>query len=254
MSFATIIKLIDNFRDHCIVQNIDINTKITNLTESLNKELLKFNIEDKNKFIDDNQGELFKIHDTLVGKFAKLYLKPKQIDNLRTIHDRFFKNMLSINVPRRRFARLPTWLVTEFCKGITYFSNNSGIDAMPLNRNNLQNKIFLRNCYIERKIYDIIYSKIFYEQDINHLVELYKVERLYQDNYHKEGLKIFVNLADGIHPTSLELEWNDNEFYYKKIGKPMITCKRQVFNVNKKMVHIYDKTQTFLQETPWILI
>jgi hypothetical protein len=54
MTFATIIKLVNNFRNHCILQNIDLNTKIKNLVESLNKELLELNIENKSEFIKDS--------------------------------------------------------------------------------------------------------------------------------------------------------------------------------------------------------
>ena len=174
---------------------------------------------------------------------------------------------MNIRAPRKKFARIPTWLVTEFCKGITYFNNNTGIDAVPfyhrdtscgpLSRNNLTNKIFLRNCYIERKIYDLIYSRVFYEQDLGHLVELNKVERLYDDKYHKEDLKIHVKMPDGVHPVCLELEWYQRdvlikESYHKTFGKKLVTCKREVFENNSKKS--FEKTQTFDQETSWLVV
>ena len=69
MTYANIVKLIDNFRSYCILNNVDLNTQITTLVTSLNNELLT--LESNEMIINNNQGELFKIHDTLVGKFAK---------------------------------------------------------------------------------------------------------------------------------------------------------------------------------------
>ena len=259
MTYANIVKLIDNFRTFCILKNVNLDAQIATLIDNLNDELSTLEINPV--FVNNNQGELFKIHDTLVGKFAKLYTNKQQLDHLRKIHDKFFINKLNIRAPRKKFARIPTWLVTEFCKGITYFNNNVGIEAAssgPLSRNNLTNKLFLRNCYIERKIYDLIYLKVFYEQDLGHLVELKSVERLYENNYPKEDLKVFVKMPDGVHPICLQLQWYDKkdilikESYFKTFGKKLVTCRREVFEDNNKK--IYEKTQTFDQETPWIIV
>ena len=52
----------------------------------------------KKDFIDKNAGILFKIHDYLVGQFAKTYLSKKNIADARSIHDRLF-NSLKIRSP-----------------------------------------------------------------------------------------------------------------------------------------------------------
>jgi hypothetical protein len=213
-----------------------------------------------NHVINLEQARLFRIHDVLIGKFAKLYIGTKE---LRGIHDKFF-NALNIKVPRIRFAQLPTFLSTRFCQGITYFKNNAGIDAIPfyhrnnscgsrLNRNNMNDKFFVKNCYIERMIYDQIYNYVFHEQDLGHVHELKLVERKYQEFYKNERLIITVSFSqDQLYPNQLIImTLNDdgikNEIYTKAFSSNLVYCTK--YSGAQK----YEKTQTFSQETPWIL-
>jgi hypothetical protein len=171
---------------------------------------------------------------------------------------------LNIRVPRKRFARLATFLATRFCKGITFFSTNGGIDAIPFyHRNNScgplsginrTNKYFVKNCYIERMIYNYIYNHVFYEQDIGHMHELKNIERIYQDFYKNENLAIQVIFSsDQLYPHQLIItttKLNHQpivEIYTKPYDAEIVDCVKYIASQK------YEKKQTFLEETHWIV-
>ena len=205
-----------------------------------------------NDLINSEQVRLFRIHDTLVGKFAKLYLNTT---SLRSLHDSLFIRILNIRVPRKRFARLATFLATRFCQGITFFANNGGRNSCgPLSGINRTNKYFVKNCYIERMIYNYIYNHVFYEQDIGHMHELKNIERIYQDFYKNENLAIQVIFSsDQLHPHQLIItttKLNDQpivEIYTKPYDTEIVDCIKYIGSQK------YEKTQTFLKESNWIV-
>ena len=51
----------------------------------------------------------------------------------------------------------------------------------------------LRQCYIERLLYDIIYEHTLHKQNLGHLLELQQVTRLYQDYF--KGFKISIDVS-----------------------------------------------------------
>jgi hypothetical protein len=219
----TIKELIKNtyqFREYLKTNRINLKAKtdefrdlFENQVHSLQKIKHKDNYDVK-LIIQKFPGQLFIVHDTLVGKLGKVYMNKDELSNLRKAHDLFFIKFLEIKIsPRKRFANLATMFTTDFCKGITFFANNSGIEQVPFyhrdtscgsfDRSSLKNPIFVKNCYIERLIYDQIYSKIFMEQDVSHRVELGDIERLYEKMYPGENLTIKVSFSDDIHPDSV---------------------------------------------------
>jgi len=102
--------------------------RLVNIATRFNTIMRKMPTFNKKVFIDKNACVLFKIHDILVGQFARTYMESTQIEKCRKPHDTFFNN-LDIRSPRHRFARLPTIIFNEFVRGITYFE----IDHKPDN-------------------------------------------------------------------------------------------------------------------------
>jgi hypothetical protein len=229
--------------------------------------------------IDANMGELYKIHDTLVGAFYKLYLS-KEYDHtsIRSIHDRVF-GTLSITRPKQRFQYLPTKLFTECVQGVTFFEGEF-VDERPIyhrlsscgtKRESLINKFTLRGvdaqathtarilalkrCYIERLIYDKIYTNTLHEQDLAHLAELMSVERLFQ-NYFK-GQTIFVNIRykDVIYPHVIDITIHISDDKritesYVKNADGSVSCTKLDASHPGSMLR-FTKLQTFTKETLW---
>lgn len=134
----------------------------------LNK-LMQYKSQISPEFVTKNQALMFKVHEVLVGTLAKLHLNKEQIGDNRSLHDKFFKTVFGIKNAKAHFARLPTRITTEFCKGIAYFESDTGLNKVPFYHRDascgseeqtaeqkfLQSKDtkktqYLRNCYIER--------------------------------------------------------------------------------------------------------
>lgn len=255
--------LVMDLRKYLITHRVDYTKYLDKFIEKLEFQINKLsNLSTFDRAILDIEApKLFKIHDTLVGKFAKLYIGNTSL--MRGVHDRFFA-VFGIKVPRRRFGRLPTQLASEFCKGITYFVNNAGIDAIPfyhrenscgsLNRVNLLNPVFLKNCYLERLVYDQIYMFVFHEQNIEHLHELQTIERMYQDAYPKEQITVNVYFLDELYPNKLVIRTDYFDGSYPCIETYIKSNEHDFINCSKFHGEIkHEKSQTFLQESPWIL-
>jgi hypothetical protein len=257
------------FREYLQNNRLDLKNKIIKFCKQFEDIITKLKtIKEKEQYdvrnlLEKYQGWFFRIHDTLVGKIAKLYVDKEDLSRLRKVHDMFFTEFLGIKMPRKRFAFIATKLTTEFCKGITYFANNSGIDQIPFyhrdtscgpfDKRNMKNKLFVKNCYIERLIYEQIYSNVFMEQDVRHRVELKNVELLYEKMYPDENLYLKVGFSDGIHPDSITIEYRkdfDNivDSYTKKWNQSIVVGKR--YDIGNKI--LYTKIQSFESESPWL--
>lgn len=241
-----------------------IKTHVKRLHSLLNSVLK----QDKHSLLK-SKGELLQIHSMLVGKVAKYYLDTDEIHSIRGVHDKLFR-FLSIKQPSRALQHIPTEIFTEFVKGITYFASEDTTEHPVYHRDvscgSKQNTIkdkheFLltnsnatkqakrnavRRCYIERVIFDIIYKTVMYEQDIGHLHELQSIERLYEHYFPNEGLYVHVTFI-GAKPVKVKLISFGNIEYYIK-GESNIHCVK----VDEKR-NVYEKTQTFQQESPWVL-
>lgn len=236
----------------------------------------------KKAFVDNNACILFKVHDIMVGQFSKTYLYKQQRAVLRSPHDMFFKS-LEIKSPGARFSRLPTNIFNEFTKGITYFETDHvpgnpiyhreescGDANVPSNQkfveritnSSLDRKrkhVTIRRCYIERLIYDVIYSNTFYKQDIQHLHELKSVEQLHDSYYKDESVSIKIKFRDDIYPERLSIITEypsriETNTYAKQWGSANVSCKKTVFFTKKEIAfESYDKTQTYEREEAWLL-
>jgi len=253
------------------------NDNIDNIKEAIDEFL---------NYINDNQNmidtiielylpELYYIHIKLVkDKVILDKISIKKIKQLRSIHDKLFKkfNMTYMN---KKFLQVSTILFTEFCKGITYFKD-SETSLVPIYhreescgeklKNHIEkfailpddNSIIInkkknavRKCYIERKIYDIIYSRINELQEVRHLVELKNIERLYQDYFTNESIDVTIKFKNDLYPKVLTLiiKTNDDILIetYTKTNKN-VKCTKEL---NGKK---YNKEQTFDKETNWKVI
>lgn len=265
------------FRDELLKKNVEKITTITKFLKKSKKLLSKLKESLKHKNIKDfcksNLTTLYYIHETLVGDMFKTYLSnAENMKELRSFNDKLFTSILGIRKPKIYFARLPTLVATEFCKGITFFKNNAGKDKIPfyhrdsscgdisetaeqkfINSSNQNKTVFLKNCYIERYIYDIVYTEIIHRQNLEHRYELNKTERMYQDAYPQETIKVFVffdhYLIEPNHLTiiteNVRTGVSTTENYTK--NKSMVHCKKIVSPGGT-----FTKIQTFEQEQPWL--
>lgn len=201
-----------------IVYEYEINiSNGVNQYNEIHKSMHKFVRENKkmkniDEFISKHSGELLRLHDILVGSFAKIYANTVNLKNLRSLHDSFF-GILSIHSPGKKFQNVPTQLFTAFIQGITYFENEKE-RAFPVYHRSIScgsksktveekfrnyDKSNLILCLIERLIYDNIYTNTFHRQDLGHLFELKKVEREYQDSFPGNQIKIDIEYEKHIY-------------------------------------------------------
>ena len=222
----------------------DIDTIVNSITSKPDQTI------DIKQVAHKNQAYLFKIQDALVGQFAKLYLAPSVLVTSRKTHDKLF-NYFNIKQPRKRFAHLPTFLATTFCKGITFFSHNSGIERKPYyHREDSLTKEQIKTCLIERLIYDKIYTHVFYKQDL----ELKTIEIMFQNNYPNLKIDIDITFSDGIHPNSMTIleRYTDvppkyiTHIFNKRWGSDMIYCHKYEDNIKYSKVQTYDHEEAYL--------
>jgi hypothetical protein len=230
--------------------------------ETITNKMLDKRQHDKSidikQVVQTHQAYLFKIHDVLVGKFAKLYIPLDLLVTTRKIHDKIF-NFFNIKQPRKRFAHLPTFLATTFCKGVTFFANkpyyhrDDSCGSFDKQKKSLT-KEQLKTCYIERLIYDKIFTHIFYEQDLGHLYELRTMEILFQDAYEHLKIDVDIGFSDGIHPDSLTIIERYIEttpkyttyVYNKRWGSTMVYCHKYENGMKYSKVQTYEHEEAFL--------
>ena len=251
-----------------VTQVVDKQRYVKHLCDDINKFLTRANkyVDSKDVIIQTRCAELLRFHDIMVGEFAKLYFK-NDIDSLRGAHDRFFL-FFNIKVPMKRLKFVPTYLFNEFIKGITYFKNEQKLCNPAYHRNescgskDIQSKAkfavyastdkhtketkkaAIERCYIERLIYNDIYMNTFRRQDIEHMVELETIERLYEDLHGFNHIYIKVFYTKHTYPVKLVIHNVDDKEEYTKVGD-VVHCM-QYINGNT-----FSKVQTFDQEAPW---
>ena len=233
-------------------------------------------------FYEKNLGNLIKLHDSTFGIFGKKFLKQSERDKFRSQYDGIFIKGFKIKKFSNVLAQIPTTLFTDFIKGITFFKqdedriperpvyhryNSCGSASKtikekfdPITKNT---KIFLRKCYVERLVYNKIYFNLMSFQNMEHLNELKEVERLYEDTYPGENIRIQLTFRDIIYPHVLQISWlgahkhEDGEHIletYRRLyptstgDSALVTCTRK----HGKME--YEKVQNFNEETGWIRV
>lgn len=277
-----LVSLVEDVQGFFLQDGIDVDGKLQMFVVDLDSIIQRFsNISldtyDIQTFINVNKANLFRIYDTLVGTFKNTYYKNTRHESkLRSCCDRLFRTILNIKQPKKRFASLPTDLSTEFCKGITYFKNEThGDDEQPFyhrdascgskrftasekfhqlhsntNVDILRKKTYSRRCYLERLIYDVVYTNTFHHQDIGHLHELQIMERIHDCYFPSDCLNIHIDFVDGIIPAKLHIYITNKDIYiheeYVKLKNENLQCKKLE---NGK---VYTKIQGYSQETPWL--
>ena len=244
------------------------------------EETGKLNNIERKKFLHDNRLRFYQIYDTFVGHFAKPILSTDDLNKTRSINDTIF-NSLNIIRPATVFNHLPTQLFTEFCKGITYFKNQTVEERPVYHRKDscgtgkktisdkfkeqysidklVSKKEHMRNCYIERLMYSNIYLYTLHAQDIAHNDELQLMERLYDQVYndfinikivYEKRTPVEINIL-----TNSKINYNDFyqivEQYIKEPNSNIVKCNKTVTHGDLPIKKYY-KIQTFDKEEEWI--
>jgi len=229
-------------------------------------------IKEKKHIFDDNIVVFHDIHKNLVGENI-IYGHKKLVPLFRGAHDTIFGS-LGIKRPSVKFKRIPTKAFTEYIKGITFFktelvtenpvyhrSSSCGTGTLNIKQkfrhlkgysldSAQNNREHVAKCYIERLIYGEIYEMLLHSQDIAHKRELRIMERLYEDFYPGNNLRIHVKHYDGINPMLLIISnANYEETYEKNPSSNVVRCSKRYNGDNEKFFH---KIQTFEKELPWI--
>lgn len=233
----------------------------------------KLDKADVTMLLDSNMGQIYRIHETLVGVYGRTYIPAKFLDKFRTSHDTVLQGVFKISRPTRRFQHMPTKLFNRFVRGITYFHDQPVISEPVYHRNdscgaatlNYVTKFVTRGahqlsddslerCYIERLVYDAIYTTIFYKQDLGHLRELRNIERLYQQKNSGQTIKVDIRFDNLIFPASLEITWKISlgvsitETYIKEANE-QVRCTR--IDPTSGKTKQYTKTQDFDHPGEW---
>ncbi len=266
------------FRFYMENEHVAGSTKYKDIVKKLDKAMCKFaNEKHRPDYSEKYLGKLVQLHDTIYGEFSKYYLNQDDRTNFRSAYDKVFKGAFNIQNFDNYILKFPTKIFTEFIKGITYFENeheserpiyHRSVSCGPKLQSNAQKfgvkmsrskKAHLRRCYVERKIYDEIYTRIVHSQEVRHLKELRKIENLYQTEIPNEHLNINIEFRNSIYPVSVIISWFDNQGLqvvdkfvksYSRVNEysDRVLCTRQTSRA------LYEKVQTFRDESPWILI
>jgi hypothetical protein len=113
--FKSFMEKIFKFRHHLENVKIGYEKIIIDLIIDL-KKMNNKPIEESERldFINKNLGNLYKIHDTTLGYFAKYHLSGDDIDKFRSSHNIFFNKTIKIKNFEKFIKQLPTKIFTEF--------------------------------------------------------------------------------------------------------------------------------------------
>jgi hypothetical protein len=264
--FDVLYKLTQEFKTYLISNRVNLDKELRIFGDKITKATIKWckqiNEMNRETFISQNKVKLFSIHDTLCGSLKGLYFKDdKHTMLLRSCHDKIFRTCLNIKQPARRFATLANELATSFCHGITYFGATSETpfyhreESCGDKAKTASEKFALapsqqmaRLCYIERVIYDKIYTNTFYKQDVRHMYELESMARIYDSYFPGENIQINISFKDDIQPIKLTI------LYYEKsniIIEEYTHVSQQIHCIKHAYGAQYTKVQTSSQEQPW---
>ena len=279
------------YRLHRLLDQDNFVTLLDKYTLQLENLWKNANKKTYNQFVDAHIGELVQIRKLLTGKNRQIYFTKQYSTMLTLCNTRIFSNTFRIARINARFSRLPTEIFTEFIKGITFFKSDitseledppyhqppscGSADETFINKFKItesmsmypalinSRKRAVKLCYIERLIYNNIYTYVIDKQNTGHLVELYQLERLFQDYYPDHKLTIDTNIGiNQFAPTFLLIidSYDNNKFHieetFQKEANGNVLCKRIVFRNNGQSspfeVKKEIKTQSFATgEVPW---
>lgn len=188
----------------------------------------------KDQFINNHYDILSSIKFELEYLIKEPHMQPN--NDIIRLRDRLYADLLRI-VHIQNEMRKVTTIFNEFLKGITYFNNQIPNSGQPIyhrpaiscpSRGNINEECIntntapmksknIRLCYIERLIYDELWSKmIFSPQDIRH------IEWLNDTCYKDQDIFVEVEMnEENTMPISLKI-FDDNIIeHYEKILNPM---------------------------------
>jgi len=216
---------------------------------------------------------IYKIYDTCVGEYAKLYLSKEVIAKYARPQINKLFSILKISKPKSIFLKVPAQILAKFLKGITYFENESNLREWPVYHRDescgtkLENvytkfgtedkKHLLEKCYIERLIFDSIYQHILHKQD---KLELKKVEQLWETFFPDKSIEVNIGYDDFGNPNILSIYTtmknktiSIQELYITE--NDIVKCEKVTYRNRKNgspfLIEKLTKTQTFASEKPW---
>jgi len=245
--------------------------KIKLIAQKCNKSAIK-------DFINENDIELFRVHDTLCGEYANVIIGENFIKLfVRTEHDILFGS-LGIKKPQTHFQYIVTKIFNEFMKGITYFRHDQDIgnpiyhrpDSCGDGKLNWSDKFEIKPsdsdktketkkritkwCFLERSIYNTLFMHIYNYQDGGHLNEFRNVTNAYQDQNPGCGIVIDIEYSkNDMYPEKIDIFYKspykipEVETYIKKWNNKFIHCTRMYGAL------VLEKVQTFEKEEPWMI-
>jgi hypothetical protein len=201
----------------CSYEQISIDTVLNKLKDF---SIVLKTISDRETFIENNLMILSAIKFEINYLMKESHIISRKQDLIR-IRDKLFGSLLkSVELINERTK--VTKIFNEFIIGITYFQNeltfneNSLIANAPNIRIKKTNAI--RKCYIERLIYDKLWTRIiFTSQDIDHIEWLNKTKTSYNTCFPNSELNIKINFDEQNNiPIELIVYENDVKEVYKK--------------------------------------
>ena len=225
------------------------------------------------QFVSKNKGDIYRVY-YILSKETELYMSDKsyRTDVVRqTLH---LMHMLGITNVKKFLERLPTDYLTEFCRGITYFQGEEITERPFYHRESScgpgslsavqkfgtkANKAKVYKCYLERKIYDAIFTDILHYQDLPHLSELKTMERYYQDNFNEKRITVVIGYKNQIEPVTLlittytgdDVGDKIEEVYKKTANSKLVKCTKRIFKDNDQVAY-FSKEQTEDKEEHWV--
>ncbi len=255
----------------------DIIRLLTSFKDSIRRNFLPLSAEDKTIYIEEHYNTLSAIKFELEYLVKEQHMQPN-VDIIR-LRDRIYADMLRA-VHIQNETRKVTQIFNEFLKGITYFSNQQPINNQPVyhrpgyscrekqqpneecqqtntNANRQSKKARIRICYIERLVYDELWSKLLFSpQDIGHIQWLGDTKKAYQTCFENKNLFIELEMNKrNTKPISLKIFEHDKIEQYEKPYDDLNEIYTQTvycYKIDDRRNKFYSKENTFEQEGVWV--
>jgi hypothetical protein len=272
-------KTVNSKIDRTIVQIQDAQAFLTSLNDFY--LALRQTRIDKRQFIKENNYKLDKLKSTLVSaekEYYKAFMHPDLAQSLTNVYNKIYIN-LSYNQKMAALQSDATRYFTNFVKGITYFKNEEQPLRDPVYHRNAScgsknQQSYMRftierfgpdkshlvyRCLLERLIYDKIYENTLRLQDLGHKHELGTVQRIYDEYFPVNSLRIIKIEYVGEMPRVLIIGhyFEDNligkEIYIRYVDanndyQPQVDCEKED-NLTQTR---YEKIQTYDGPTDWV--
>ena len=267
---------------------LNINTKnqdFTIVNEFIDKLIVLFNLtihgNDHSIFIKNNLESLEKLRNTLINyEIYNIIYTKKLKDTLKLYYNRIY-NRLGYNNFIDQRKKIVSAIFDKFIQGIIYFKNEMQTNRWPIYHRDAScgssgqtsisrfaRTLFgsdkykqLERCFIERHIYNILYTKIYKLQDLGHMFELQNIKLIFEKYSPKQYLEVYVDKYNGTYPEKLIIDSRDSitkniierHEYIKIFDKNNniylddVQCYKKIYIDNSE----YEKNQTFANKRRW---